>query len=236
MRGKKMKRTLQVFIITALMYSTAAGTALPGNVSTRVYLRDSNTPLELADPNVPWIYRDIMAGTQLKIIVDSNVDGDWSGGLLMPTEEVDLGYGDLYCIGPDCQGSILPDAGAESTVNLWPDPYGYVLFAGSEAIAGDWFAVDYNALSTGTCHVGLYDDNYSLDIPVYEMRFIQVPSRDFNGDSIVNFADFAFLGSYWGVSGCADPEGCGKVNLDGKGTIDIDDLGLFVDFWLKRTN
>ncbi|MCJ7729293.1 MAG: hypothetical protein MUO27_05395, partial [Sedimentisphaerales bacterium] len=77
-----MIRNLQVLVLTALMHSVVVG-AVKENISTRVYFRDSNTPLELADPNVPWVYRDIMVGTRLTIIVDSNASGSWSGGLLI---------------------------------------------------------------------------------------------------------------------------------------------------------
>ncbi len=232
-----MKRTLQVFLITAIMYSTAAGTVLPGNISTRVYLRDSNTPVELVDQNVPWIYRDIMAGTQLKIIVDSNVNGDWSGGLFIPRAELDLGHGELYCRGIYCEGSILTSAG-EGSVDRWDDEIigGYYTLAGMEAATGDWFVIDYNAISVGNCHVGLYDDNWSIDEPFYEMSFTQVPSRDFNSDHIVNFKDFAVFGSYWGTTGCTDPENCGKVDFHSDEAININDLAMFVEYWLEGTS
>jgi hypothetical protein len=68
------------------------------------------------------------------------------------------------------------------------------------------------------------------------MSFTHVPSRDFNEDNIVNFADFAVLGSYWGITDCTDPDGCGRVDFYNDDTIDINDLGLFVEFWLERTN
>jgi hypothetical protein len=237
-RGELMKSAL-LLLIMAIMYSSASGAALPGNVSTRVYFRDSNTPLDLADPNVPWVYRDIMTGTHLKIIVDSNANGDWSGGLLIPAAEVSV-YGDLYGYGsyPDYQDSILPNAGEESTVDRSDDDIvgGFFLYAGLEAIPGDWFIIDYNALSAGTCHVGLYDDNWSYEDPFYTMSFTQVPSRDFNGDHIVNFADFSLMGLYWGVTNCSDPNGCGKADFYSDETINFDDLALFVDFWLERTN
>jgi hypothetical protein len=229
-----MIRNLQVLVLTALMHSVVVG-AVKENISTRVYFRDSNTPLELADPNVPWVYRDIMVGTRLTIIVDSNASGSWSGGLLIQRPELD--YGDLYCRGTDCEDSILPDAGDMASVNRdEEDPLaGYFLWAGSDAVAGHWFIIDYNAISAGNCKVGLYDDDWDTD-PWYEMSFTHVLSRDLNEDGIVNFTDFAFFGLYWGITDCTDPNGCGKVDFNGDETIDVSDLGLFVKYWLERTN
>ena len=60
-----------VIVILTLVFSSIAA----GEVSTRVCLSDANTPLELADPNIPFVYRDIMVGTKLTIIVDSNIAG-----------------------------------------------------------------------------------------------------------------------------------------------------------------
>jgi hypothetical protein len=47
--------------------------------------------------------------------------------------------------------------------------------------------------------------------------------------------DFAVLGSYWGITDCTDPNGCGKVNFDNDPNIDINDLWSFSEFWLERT-
>jgi hypothetical protein len=68
------------------------------------------------------------------------------------------------------------------------------------------------------------------------MSFTHVPSRDLNGDCIVNFMDFAVLGLYWGITNCTDPNGCGKVDFDGDKIIDINDFGLFSEYWLERTD
>jgi hypothetical protein len=232
-----MKRILQVFIITALMYSYALENALSYDIETQVYIGDSNTPLELADPCVPWVYRNIMVGTHLTIIVNSQRDGLWEYGELS-IWETDRDFGLLNCRGANCEDSRLPAAGNYTTVESFNEDEsdGFRFSTGNDAAAGDWFIIDYNATSTGTCQVAFFDGDFDWFVPLYGMVFTQIPTCDFNGDNIVNFADFSFLGSYWGVSGCADPDGCGKADLDGNGTIDIDDLGLFADFWLERTN
>ena len=169
------------------------------------------------------------------IIVDSNANGSWNGGLYI--RDTDISYGQLYCTGVDCEDSVLPAAGGASVI-----PYedgilfGHTLLTFSDAGAGEWFIIDYNAISAGNCTVGLYDDFYSYEIPWREMFFTHVPSRDFNQDNIVNFADFTIFASYWGITDCTNPDECGKADFYDDDIIDINDLGLFVDFWLERTN
>jgi hypothetical protein len=232
-----MKRTFQVFLITTIMYLSALENALSYNISTQVYIGDSNTPLELADPCVPWVYRNIMVGTHLTIIVNSKRDGRWEFGELS-IWGTNRNFGLLNCRGTECENSRLPAAGSYSIVESFEEDEsnGFRFSTDQDAVAGDWFIIDYNATNAGVCPVAFFDGDVSWDDPLYEMLFTHIPSCDFNGDNIVNFADFSLFGSYWGVSGCADPDGCGKVDLDGNGTININDLGLFADFWLERTN
>ena len=57
----------KLILLVALFFSVASV-----EISARVCLADGNTPFE---------YRDIMVGTKLTIIVDSNVAEDWGGAL-----------------------------------------------------------------------------------------------------------------------------------------------------------
>jgi hypothetical protein len=221
-----------------------------GAKSTRVCLFDGNTPLELADPCVPWVYRDIMVGTHLTIIVDSNKDGYWDYGELS-IWDANQSYGDLAGRDfnedtDDWKGSRFPAAGDMARVwdfqehrrlnDVWHDVNGLTFSVNSNAIAGDWFIIDYNAISVGNCQVAFFDGDFSWDEPLYEMHFTHVPSRDFNEDSIVNFSDFAVVGLYWGITNCTDPNGCKKVDFDNNGIINMNDLKMFVEYWLERTN
>jgi len=213
-----------------------------GEVSTRVCLDDSNTPLELADPNIPFVYRDIMVGTKLTIIVDSNIAEYWDGGLFIIGTDKDYGvlsgrdYNDTTL---DWEGPRFEAAGDGALVWDWQDDFrsGFDLFGHRSAEAGDWFIIDYTAISIGNCNVGFYDYGGpgGMDFPVYDLVFSHVRTRDFNDDARVDFDDFAVLASHWQETGCSDPNWCEGTDLDADGNVDCNDLTLFVDYWLERT-
>jgi hypothetical protein len=213
-----------------------------GEVSTRVCLADSNTPLELADPNIPFVYRDIMVGTRLTIIVDSNIAGYWDGGLFITGIDRDYGvlsardYNDTTL---DWEGSRFEATGDGSCVYDCQDDFrsGFDLYGHRSAVAGDWFIIDYTATSIGYCNVGFYDYGGpgGMDFPVYDLVFSHVPTRDFNNDASVDLADFAVLAAHWQETDCGDTNSCEGTDLDTDGNVDCNDLTLFVDYWLKRT-
>ncbi len=213
-----------------------------GEVSTRVCLADSNTPLELEDPNIPFIYRDIMVGTKLTIIVESNIAGFWEGGLFIVGTDMDYGvlsgrdYNDTTL---DWEGSHFEAAGDCAHVYDYAEVIqsGFDFYGHRSAVAGDWFIIDYNATSVGYCNVGFYDYGGpgGMDFPAYDLVFSHVRTRDFDNDAIVHFNDFAVLASHWQETGCSDPNWCEGTDLDIDGNVDCNDLILFVDFWLERT-
>jgi hypothetical protein len=215
-----------------------------GAVSTRVCLSDGNTPLELADPCIPFVYRDVMVGTKLMIIVWSDVNEPWGvdGGSLAIEEEY-RDYGVLSARDYnettfDYEGSHFDAAGKEAVVWDWEESGidGFDLYTGSTDIeAGDWFIIDYNATNIGDCCVGFYDRCISWDEPVHYLSFSHVRTRDFNNDTKVDFRDFAVLASYWQVTDCNDPGWCQGTDLDTDGDVDFDDLMLFVEYWLEKT-
>lgn len=228
-------KKLTVLVLVLGMTSTAMG-----EVSTRVCLADGNTPLQLTDVNIPFVYRDIMVGTKLTIIVDSNVAEYWSGSLTIADANTD--YGVLSAIGPkvegDWTGSHLEAAGNEAVVWDWEEPGidGFDLYTGSTGIgASDWFIIDYTATSVGTCNVGFYDHSIDWFQPTYYLIFSHVRTRDFNNDTKVDFSDFAVLASYWQVTDCKNPDWCGGADLDTDDDVDFNDLRLFVEYWLERT-
>jgi hypothetical protein len=55
---------------------------------------------------------------------------------------------------------------------------------------------------------------------------------DFNGDSEINFLDYAMVVEKWGES-CSAPDWCDGVDMDQNGVIDIGDIAVFVDDWLE---
>jgi hypothetical protein len=224
----------------------AIGSIAMGKVSTRVCLADANTPLELADPNLQTdpnvlVYRDIMVGTKLTIIVDSNITGSWDGGLYVAGSDRDYGVlsaRDFNDLTFDWEGSHLEAAGDMAQVeNIEEDIMsGFELFAdNNNNVEGDWFILDYNAINVGVCTVDFYDYYLDFDNPVHSLKFSHVRSRDYNQDTKVDFADLALFAKYWLQLGCTGPDWCAGMDLNTDGVVDHADLKLFTDFWLEKT-
>jgi len=95
------------------------GSIAVGEISTEVYLADGETPWELADPNVPFVYRDITVGTKLTIVVSSDTVGIWSGLLQIAGDDRDFGVisaRDFNDVTHEWEGSHLEAAGASAAV------------------------------------------------------------------------------------------------------------------------
>ena len=220
------KQLFFVFAIILCAISIAAGA-----VSTNVFLRDSNTPLQLADPNVSHVYRPVMVGTKLKIVISSDTNDPWGGDLA--TEDVNSSYGLLIPRDP------LPAAGEDAYVGEQEEPgiKWIGLSTGSHDVeTGDWFIIDYNVVGAGDFNIAFYDYDVSFDDPNYYICFSNVRTRDFNNDNIVNFLDYGTLTSYWLETNCQTPGWCQGADLDIDGDVDINDIMLFCEFWLERTN
>jgi hypothetical protein len=210
-----------------------------GEISTKVCRVDGITPLPPVDSNYPCIYRDIMAGTKLTIIVWSDAVEEWYGGGVLALEEVDMNtVGYLYgrdCDEIECPGSCLPAAGDYAVVYVSYMYPGFELCGGIEPDIGDWFIFDYNALDIGDCNIVFYDYDVNETEPVRTLVFHHVPTRDWIKDNIVNFADFAVLASYWDEENCGDVNNCGGTDLNTDGKVDVNDLVGFTDYWLEET-
>lgn len=190
-----------------------------------------------ADSTTLFDNRNIMVGTELKLIVASDANDFWSGGLF-----IDGGNRNLAVLSGsgkdpnsrDYSDSHWDDAGPEALVTRWEDSVieGFDLFSDSNCVPGDWFVIDYTALTPGDPNVGFYEYSVSWDDPNGFVTFHQVPTADFNTDGIVNFLDYSLLASCWLEDDCTDPDGCQKADLDTDGTVDVNDLLLFVDYWL----
>jgi hypothetical protein len=237
---------MRKLLLLILVLFLGAASMVTGEISTTVYLPDGNTPLELAGPSIPHLYRNIMVGTKLVIVVSSDTneywgDGNGNDGGSLAIEEEYQPYGVLSAKGPivgdNWSRSHLPAAGIEAAVYNWEYPvHGFDLYTGSHGIeTGDWFIIDYNAIDIGNCNVGFYDHRISWDIPVYYLAFSHVRTRNFNNDNIVDFRDYAILASHWLTANCTNPNWCEGSDLDTDGDVDINDLMLFCEFWLERT-
>lgn len=229
------------FCVLFFIVTVSVGMA---EVSPTVYLYDSNTPLEIIDSNSTEAqYRDIMVGTRLSIVISSDSNEYWEGGLFIKDPYRDYGtlfgrdYNDTTY---DWEGSHFEAAGEDAEVKDWqsdiPPMSGFDLYSDSSGrSAGDWFIIDYNSIEPNTCRVGFYDHSVSWIEPVYEIILNQVKTRDFNGDTIVNLKDFAVLVSHWQRSSCSSPDWCEGADLNEDGNVTIDDLKAFVRFWLEQT-
>lgn len=238
-------RTL--FVLAAFATVTTAAWA---KVWPVVYLYDEKTPLEVVDANGPTVFRDIMVGTRLTIILRSDQTEYFCGGLVMDWN--DIVYGDMVARGThdkfwNWADSCLYDSGSDSRTWRMDDSYSHGFqfisteFGGDprfrDAVPGDWFIMDYHALQAGSCTIGFYDYMVDEFAPQDTLSFHHVPTRDFNTDRVVNFRDFAMLASRWQSTPQADPNNPDTAfDLDANQHIDVNDLTLFSDFWLKRTD
>jgi hypothetical protein len=211
-----------------------------GAVSAKACLSDGVTPLELADPCIPNVYRDVMVGTKLTVIVSSNVAEEWYGGSLVVKDAEMANRGLLYgrdFDGYGYPGSCLPGAGEDAAVldtYMYPGP-GFEIYGGTNPNASDWFIFDYNALDVGDCKIELYDGFNEEAELIQTLSLNHVLTRDFDGNTRVDFADFAVLALYWQKDNCGSLDDCEGADLDTDGNIDSEDLMLFCEYWLEKT-
>jgi hypothetical protein len=237
-----MKTLLPLLVAAVLVSNVWAG------VSASVYLADETTPLALTDPNTPGVYREVMVGTRLTIFVNSDTGGYWTGSLFIPWKYWQAGrlsargYNDDPNL-PRYAGSCLEAAGYLPVVTSLNSPsgLGFDLTADWDAIAGEWFVLDYHAEEVGTCSVELHESAGNLvtgliDVLLDVLSFNHVPSRDFDGDAIVNFVDFAVFASEWGRGGEPDPGAEPAADLNADTLVNAQDMALFCEYWLERTD
>jgi len=247
-------RTLISLACVGLLTPTALAA-----VSARVYRADERTPLAWADPNVPGIYQDIMVGTRLTVFLGSDAALSlWSGGLMIFRDDWAIGTLSGRDCDPNthrCDGSFFPAAGEDPYLRYTRNALGVNFALDVEgATAGEWLALDYHAEAPGLCNVGVYasetidelPDGFwpsSLDEPppagtvwIQGLSFSHVPSRDYNGDTVVDFVDFALLANEWQGLAVPDPNMEFSADLNADHHVDILDLPLFCAYWLERTD
>ncbi len=229
-----MKRVVILYLLLATVPTVHA------EVSTQVFMADGTTPLPLVDPYIPYVYRPIMAGTQLSIVISSNSGDFWGGALTI--WDSNQNYGILHGV------EILPAAGESSLADplkgiqtvdgIDHDTNGFQFSTDPvTAVPGDWFVVDYNAIAIGSCNVLFFDPNVDFEHPIYQLSFTHVRTRDFDNDGIVNLQDFAVISQNWRRTDCVSNGNCSGSDLEEvpDGDIDFMDLDLFTDYWLERT-
>jgi hypothetical protein len=250
------------FVIVLVAVSLAVAGPLASTASARVwadvYLADEVTPLPLADPNVPDVYRDIMVGTRLTIFVSSDIARNWEGKMWLSWEDEQQGIFSARGYSADSRNyeqSCLPAAGNQALVNMNFHDGGITidLLTSWNATAGELFVLDYEGRAPGICNIGMFAiaarDEDIADIPtlwpgdpppfqedlIQVLSFHHVPSRDYDQDRLVNFVDFAMLANRWRVVGVGDPNTVPQIDLNGDDWIDARDIALFSEYWLERT-
>lgn len=256
-------RRLASSVLGVLLASTAFAA-----VSVHVYRADEETPLEWVDPNTPDVYRDIMVGTRLTFFFVSDVVvSTWSGGLRIPWDDWNRGTVTARGYNEDTfnyEGSILPACGlGYGYLSESQDGNGFKFGLGvyDPCAAGEWAVLDYRAKALGSCTVGVFgvdcdgvppeiDPRFGGEPPpagrvwTQALSFNHVPSRDYNGDSMVDFVDFALWADRWQEISFPDPNAPdpnapnlpAAHDLNADAMIGLADLGLFCDYWLERTD
>ncbi|MHC4196262.1 MAG: hypothetical protein ACYSQZ_10090, partial [Planctomycetota bacterium] len=160
-------------------------------ISVEVYEADEVTPFDCND--------DIMVGTELVLIISSDSNDYWSGGLFIEGQDRALGTLAGRGLDPndpnarDYTDSHYEDAGDLAIVTGWKDSsiWGFDLYTfypvdgnsdNNSTVAGDWYIIDYKADEVGDCNVGFYDYSISWDDPNYSLSFSHSPTRDLNSD------------------------------------------------------
>ena len=228
----------KLLILTLILVIAPVATA---QTSLKVYEADEVTPFDCNGHT--------MVGAKLTLIVSSDSNDYWSGGLFIVGQDRALGTLAGRGLDPndpnarDYTGSHYEDAGDLAKVTAWRDSsiWGFDLYTfypvdsnseDNSTVPGDWFIIDYYANEVGECNVGFYDYDMSWGEPNYRITFSNVPTRDLNSDELVNFVDFAIFASQWSDTDCNDPDWCAGADIDRDGNVDYNDLGLFVEYWL----
>jgi len=243
-----MRNILQL-ILVLLVGSTALG-----EMGITVYLSEPNLVLEPISVTETLVeYPEVMVGTKLAIVLDSNEGGRWHGGLFIEGDS--RGYGvlsgrDYNDLTLDWEGSHYPEAGSFSAlVSDGSDikRNGFYLYSDISAIPGDWFVIDYTAIKSGSCRVSLIYYDYEhpgpgqdpQDMPdellIHELAFFNVATRDFDNDHSVGLSDCAYMADCWLWTITGDEDSCAIVDLNSDTYINFTDLAMFADFWLEMT-
>ncbi len=242
-----MKKLLVLAVIAALTPVAAA------KVWVTVYQHDGKTPLAV-DADHPNVFREIMVGTRLTLVVSSDTGEDWLGTLLLSGDDVNDARLSGRGLTPPAPGSpfrlptyedsSLNAAGTKAYVRDIQDIYGIGLVLrtdaqpyitnGHPAYPGDWFVVDYYAEQVGSCEVGLYKLATSPHVLLQTLSFTHVPSRDFNHDTVVDFQDFARFASGWRSAGDPGSSQTADLDLNADSRVDFADLASFSRRWLER--
>ncbi|MCX5643855.1 MAG: hypothetical protein NTZ17_04085 [Phycisphaerae bacterium] len=249
-------KKLFVLVLAAALTPMAAA-----RVWTSVYRYDGRTPLTPVDSNHPDVYREIMVGTRLTLIISSDTSDSWAGFLQSSWDDAPYGKlsgrGDTTpspgspfkyatykdsCLDAAGTKAIVQDVADSEWIGLAFSNFVTLPTSGRHpAYPGDWFVVDYRAEQVGDCKVGLYGYDpvgpvVGPETLIQMLSFTHVPSRDFNGDTVVDFKDFARFAAYWRSAADPNTRAGAAFDFNTDRRIGGSDLASFSRYWLERTD
>jgi hypothetical protein len=76
----------------------------------------------------------------------------------------------------------------------------------------------------------------SLEVKNFQFHCTTV-KPDLNTDGFVNFLDFSHFANKWGATDCNDLNSwCDKCDFDKSGLVDVNDISLFTNNWLRNAS
>ena len=187
---------------------------------------------------------EVMLGTQVSLVVYSDANDLWSGGLFI--HDAHRGTGVLAARDsadpndPVGAASCLTAAGERAFVMPWNDSQmsGFDLYTDEFGRqAGHWFVLDYTPLAEGDCVLHFYNHSQSFTEadPNLQVALYNSPTRDWDDSGVVDLGDWVIFAAMWLRQDCAAPDWCGGTDLDKDGAVGLVDLLMFTDFWLWGT-
>lgn len=85
---------------------------------------------------------------------------------------------------------------------------------------------------TNTLNAAVVMDTNNTLTAEYEQILFSPMTVDLNGNGIPDFGDFSDFAQVWAVSSCLPPNWCNGRDFDHSGSVDMDDLQIFYEFWL----
>lgn len=191
----------------------------------------------------PLDWLEVMTGTQVALVVSSDANSLWTGGLFLRDDDRLLGSlsgRDKDPNSRDWIASHLPAAGPAARVIQWRDSsiWGFDLYTDElYPEPGPWFVIDYMAQEPGDCMIEFYDTRYSWTQCDPNLSFVlhNTLTRDLNADERVTLADFYLFSQAWQQVGCYEPQLCARADFDLDGTVGLMDLAEFSEYWLWGT-
>jgi hypothetical protein len=201
--------------------------------------------VQLCDPCdlTPWTTNQVMVGKKCSLLLTSDANDLWSGGLFLSGKDREIGVlqgRDKDPNSRDWKGSHLEAAGPMAKVYAWSDSEisGFDSYASEYSCqTGMWFLVDYQALQPGGCSIGYYDHKISWiqADPNTSISIENIPNLDLYPDDVVDLKDFMIFASHWLEEGCSDPMWCQQADIDRNGEVGTTDLTLLAKYWLWGT-